>query len=1028
MTKQILFMDSPGDELGAEPPRYASRTQRGAATSGLRSRGWMSLLCALAIAVMLLPVPTLAGGPAAPAAGATPPDFTVAFIADQGSGASAKAVLELIKAEGADMVLHQGDFDYNNNPSAWDALITQVLGTNFPYFASVGNHDSSKWGGASGYQKLLTDRLARIPGASCSGDYGVNSACSYQGLDFILSGVDEIGSGHDTFIRQSLSQSDALWRICSWHKNMNKMQAGGKGDETGWGVYEACREGGAIVATGHEHSYSRTFLMSSFQNQTIADQSSTLRIELGKSFAFVSGLGGKSIRDQQQNWPWMAAVYTSTQGADYGALFCTFHVNGRPDQANCYFKDLKGKVPDQFQLVSGLGGNPTPTTPPPTTPTPTTPPPTTPPPTTPPPTTPPPTTPPPTTPPSGDFTPPTLDSFSVSPATTNASVAISAHVSDAGGSHLKQIQVWRAADLNGTPDPFSWHELRRLRKSVSGATDHDELSGQDNPPDGTWHYRLHAVDGDGNWAFWPAPIKITKSASGGDPNFQPFGAVTVASAFEIDGQGTNIDSIALWEAPNPADTLMFVTAKGNNIVEVWKFPFKGSEQSPLRPGHTANGVLVDQRSDKLYVGGGGKVTVYSLPSLQPLGDLYPTQIGAGETNLGILYHNNGQTWILVSEDKKVQMFDAAGGQNRGSIIPPVVSIETVLGDSNRQVIYIPEEQGASGNEGVYAYNPDASAFNQNGSNRFGNGPFVSDEEGIALYTCPSDGLSDNGAGFMIVTDQSDPLTKFEFFNRQTWQHLGTLKVNGVGHTDGVASSQRPLPGFPSGVFAAVDNDAATAVVGWDIILSATGLTCGGSILPPSGSFRDVPANHWAFPFVEALFRAGYIKGCQETPVRLYCPEDPLTRAQEAVFVLRGVFGASHTPPQPPSPPFNDVPLSHWAVEWVDELKREHYTAGCTADGANYCPDSLHTIAEGAVFFSRMLNGPSFTPPSPSRNPFIDLPANAWYTKWLVYAFNAGLLGPCRTSPAGAEICPNDPLPRDLAAYIMTNAKALPIVP
>ena len=36
----------------------------------------------------------------------------VAFIADQGISNDAKAVLELIQREGADLVIHQGDFGY----------------------------------------------------------------------------------------------------------------------------------------------------------------------------------------------------------------------------------------------------------------------------------------------------------------------------------------------------------------------------------------------------------------------------------------------------------------------------------------------------------------------------------------------------------------------------------------------------------------------------------------------------------------------------------------------------------------------------------------------------------------------------------------------------------------------------------------------------------------------------------------------------------------------------------------------------
>ena len=50
-----------------------------------------------------------------------PPNFKVAFIGDQDRGPNAVAVLELIKNEETNMVLHQGDFDYHD---------TQMHGTN----------------------------------------------------------------------------------------------------------------------------------------------------------------------------------------------------------------------------------------------------------------------------------------------------------------------------------------------------------------------------------------------------------------------------------------------------------------------------------------------------------------------------------------------------------------------------------------------------------------------------------------------------------------------------------------------------------------------------------------------------------------------------------------------------------------------------------------------------------------------------------------------------------------------------------
>jgi hypothetical protein len=292
-----------------------------------------------------------------------PANFKIAFIGDQGLGSNAEAVLNLIKNEGADAVLHQGDFDYLDNPAGWDVQINSILGPGFPYFASVGNHDAARFYGSGGYQEFLAARMNRL-GIPWEGDLGVRSSFYYEGLFLVLTAPGVFGTNHDTYIRDQLASDDSIWRISSWHKNMRLMQVGGKGDETGWGVYEESRAGGAIIATGHEHSYSRTHLVSSFENQTVASTSNTLVLasddpntpaDEGRSFAFVSGLGGASIRDQHLSGDWWASIYTSDQGANYGALFGVFHYQGDPRLAYFYFKDIDGNVPDAFFVQSSVG-------------------------------------------------------------------------------------------------------------------------------------------------------------------------------------------------------------------------------------------------------------------------------------------------------------------------------------------------------------------------------------------------------------------------------------------------------------------------------------------------------------------------------------------------------------------------------------------------------------------------------------------------------------------------------------------------
>jgi hypothetical protein len=322
--------------------------------------------------------PTIAKNPAEISGNASPSvrsipteaGLKVAFIGDSGIGANERAVLKLIQAEGAQVVLHQGDFDYHNNPTAFWASVDEVLGADFPYFVSVGNHDVAEWPTTSrpSYAQYLFDRLRRIGVTPDSMELN-NEMYSlvFKGLKIVFVG-EQRGTGdrvYAPYIKQQLKNDDHTWKVCSWHRNMNAMQVGDKTDDMGWGVYEACREYGAIIATAHEHSYERTKTLSSISEQAVDPTSpdpAQLVAAPGRTFVFVSGLGGDSIRVQRRCLPavppygcqgeW-AKIYTSNQNAQYGALFITFNVDGDPNKAHGYFKNVGGAIVDEFDVTKG---------------------------------------------------------------------------------------------------------------------------------------------------------------------------------------------------------------------------------------------------------------------------------------------------------------------------------------------------------------------------------------------------------------------------------------------------------------------------------------------------------------------------------------------------------------------------------------------------------------------------------------------------------------------------------------------------
>jgi len=103
---------------------------------------------------------------------------------------------------------------------------------------------------------------------------------------------------------------------------------------------------------------------------------------------------------------------------------------------------------------------------------------------------------------------------------------------------------------------------------------------------------------------------------------------------------------------------------------------------------------------------------------------------------------------------------------------------------------------------------------------------------------------------------------------------------------------------------------------------------GGDHAPPTASgtiFSDIPSTYWAAAWIEELAASGVTGGCGGGN---YCPDDTVTRSQMAIFLLRALHGADYTPTAASGTVFTDVPANYWAAAWIEELAASGVTGGC----------------------------------------------------------------------------------------------------
>ena len=239
--------------------------------------------------------------------------------------------------------------------------------------------------------------------------------------------------------------------------------------------------------------------------------------------------------------------------------------------------------------------------------------------------------------------------------------------------------------------------------------------------------------------------------------------------------------------------------------------------------------------------------------------------------------------------------------------------------------------------------------------------------------------------------------------------------------DASAAYGSPASGQPASCFdatgdcyaLALSSPASRPALHWDAVFTETvgGTAARTWTLHVGESFADVPGSDPFYTKIETLFHSGVTAGCS---VSGYCPGSSVTRAQMAVFLLKGKLGAAYGPPAGSGTRFADVPPGAFALDWIEDLASSGITAGC--DASLYCPDRAVTRAQMAVFLLKAAHGSAYVPP-PATGVFADVPVSSNFASWIEELAAEGITAGC----GGGNYCPDSPNTRaQMAAFLVAT--------
>ncbi len=370
--------------------------------------------------------------------------------------------------------------------------------------------------------------------------------------------------------------------------------------------------------------------------------------------------------------------------------------------------------------------------------------------------------------------------------------------------------------------------------------------------------------------------------------------------------------------------------------------------------------------------------------------------------------NDGTLTLPVFEyDHGLGCSVTGGFRYRGAAIPGLYGVY-LYGDYCTGRIW----QGVQAGDGSWASTQlTDSSYNISGWGEDATGePYLADHSG-AVYKLtqtpnPNPAATSLNPASVIAGDPGFALV----VNGTGFAYGSVVRWNGSDRPTTLVSSNQVTASIPASDILAIGNAQVTV-----FSPGPGGGLSAAQTLNINQTFLDVSTTSFASLYIQAVYDAGVTAGCG---ARMYCPDNAVTRAQMAVFLLTALLPSGYVPP-PAIGIFGDVPVGSFADDWIEDLAGRGITAGC--GGGNYCPNSPVTRAQMAVLLLRALLPSGYVPPE-AIGVFGDVAVGSFADVWIEDLARRGITAGC----GGGNYCPNSPVTRAQMAVFLTTTFNLPL--